>query len=61
MGAVQKIGLGNPPAFYYDPTWSPDSKKIAYEDSLRQLWYIDLEKSSRCASIATPISRRSEA
>ena len=43
MGAVEKIGLGNPPAFYYNPTWSPDSKKIAYEDSLRQLWYIDLE------------------
>jgi tricorn protease len=44
MGDVQKINLGNPPAFYYDPTWSPDGKKIAYEDSQRQLWYIDLEK-----------------
>jgi tricorn protease len=43
MGDVQKIGLGTPPAFYYDPAWSPDSKKIAYEDSQRQLWYIDLE------------------
>jgi tricorn protease len=42
MGDVQKIGLGTPPAFYYDPVWSPDSKKIAYEDSQRQLWYIDL-------------------
>jgi tricorn protease len=43
LGDVRKIGLGAPPAFYYNPTWSPDSKKIAYEDSQRQLWYIDLE------------------
>jgi tricorn protease len=42
-GDLQKISLGAPPAFYYDPTWSPDGKKIAYEDSQRQLWYIDLE------------------
>ena len=43
MGEVQKISLGNTPAFYYQPVWSPDSKKIAYEDSQRQLWYIDLD------------------
>jgi tricorn protease len=42
-GDVKKIGLGTPPAFYYDPMWSPDGKKIAYQDSLRQLWYLDLE------------------
>ncbi|HEY1340741.1 MAG TPA: PDZ domain-containing protein, partial [Bryobacteraceae bacterium] len=44
MGEVQKIDLGQPPAFYYNPTWSPDSKKMAYTDSRLQLWYIDLEK-----------------
>jgi len=44
MGEVQKIDLGNPPAFYYDPTWSPDSRKIAYTNSRNELWYIDLEK-----------------
>ncbi len=44
LGQVTKIGLGTPPAFYYDPTWSPDSKKVAYQDSQRQLWFIDLEK-----------------
>ena len=43
-GDIQKISLGTPPAFYYEPVWSPDNKKIAYEDSQRQLWYIDLEK-----------------
>ena len=26
------INLGNPPSFFYSPTWSPDSKKIAYGD-----------------------------
>jgi len=29
LGEVRKIDLGNPPTFYYSPTWSPDSKKIA--------------------------------
>ncbi len=27
MGDVRKINLGNPPSFFYGPTWSPDSKK----------------------------------
>ena len=41
---VKKIGLGNPPAYYYSPDWSPDSKKIAYEDQRLNLWYVDIEK-----------------
>ncbi len=44
LGTVEKIGLGKPPAFYYQPVWSPDNKKIAYTDNRLQLWYIDLEK-----------------
>jgi tricorn protease len=44
LGEVRKIGLGNPPTFYYSPQWSPDSKKIAYTDKRLNVWYIDLEK-----------------
>src|SRR5262249_7334506 len=44
MGEVRKISLGDPPSFYYSPTWSPDSKKIAYMDKRLNLWYVDLEK-----------------
>lgn len=43
-GAVTKINLGNPPSFFYSPTWSPDSKKIAYTDKRLNFWYVDLEK-----------------
>lgn len=42
MGAVTKISLGTPPAFYLSPHWSPDSTKIAYLDNHLNLWYIDL-------------------
>ena len=44
MGEVKKINLGNPPSFFYSPTWSPDSKKIAYTDKRLNLWYVDIEK-----------------
>ncbi|MCU1292404.1 MAG: protease, partial [Bryobacterales bacterium] len=44
LGEVTKIGLGNPPSFFYSPVWSPDSKKIAYTDKRLNLWYVDLEK-----------------
>ena len=40
---VKKIGLGEPPSFFYSPTWSPDSKKIVYSDKRLQLWYVDIE------------------
>jgi tricorn protease len=44
QGEVKKIGLGNPPSYFYSPTWSPDSKKIAFTDKRLNLWYVDLEK-----------------
>ncbi len=44
LGEVRKIDLGNPPTFYYSPTWSADSKKIAYTDKRLNFWYVDLEK-----------------
>ncbi len=46
MGEVKKISLGQPPSFYYSPTWSPDSKKIAYYDKRLNLWYVDVEKTA---------------
>src|SRR6185369_2991806 len=44
LGEIKKINLGNPPSFFYSPTWSPDSKKIAYTDKRLNLWYVDLDK-----------------
>jgi tricorn protease len=43
IGEVKKFNLGNPPSFYYSPTWSADSKKIVYSDKRLNLWYLDIE------------------
>ena len=43
MGEVKKINLDDHPTFFYSPTWSPDSKKIAYNDKRLQLWYVDVD------------------
>ena len=43
LGPVKKISLGQPPSFFYSPTWSPDSKKISYSDKRLNLWYVDLD------------------
>lgn len=37
------ISLGQPPSFFYAPTWSPDSKRIAYSDKRLNLWYVNLD------------------
>ena len=42
MGEVKKIKLE--PSFYYSPTWSPDSKKIAFSDKRLNIWYVEVEK-----------------
>jgi tricorn protease len=43
-GEVRKIKLSDNPAFYTSLAWSPDSKKIAYEDNHLHLYYIDVEQ-----------------
>lgn len=44
IGKPRKITLGQKSAFYYQPTWSPDSKKIAFSDQKLNLWYVDLSQ-----------------
>ncbi|MFA6956999.1 MAG: PDZ domain-containing protein [Thermoanaerobaculia bacterium] len=43
-GEVRKIVASDPPSFYFDPVWSPDSRKIAYADRRLNLWYVDVDK-----------------
>jgi len=43
LGEVIKIKLGDPPSFYYSPTWSRDSKMIVYSDKRLNLWYLNIE------------------
>jgi tricorn protease len=43
-GPVQKIGLGDPPSFFYTPKWSPDGQKILYTDKRLSVWYVDVAK-----------------
>jgi tricorn protease len=43
-GEVKKIKLSDKPAFYSSLQWSPDSRKIAYEDNHLHLYYIDVEQ-----------------
>jgi tricorn protease len=35
------IDLGAEPSFFYAPHWSPDSKRIAYQDKHLRFWYVD--------------------
>jgi tricorn protease len=40
-GPVRRIPLGQDDAFYDDLTWSPDSKKVLFDDQKLDLWYVD--------------------
>lgn len=60
VGSVRKIKLGQDNAYYYDLTWSPDSKKLAFSDQKLQLWEVNLEATNpRPVKIATNSFSRS--
>jgi tricorn protease len=42
-GPAKRIDLGTPPSFYYDPIWSPDSKRIVFHDKRLNLWAVDVD------------------
>jgi len=52
-GDVKKIKL--PATFYYSPTWSPDSKKIALYDHQMILWYLEVDKGTPVKVDSNPI------
>jgi len=42
LGDVRRIGLGEPPSFFYRPRFSPDGKKIALADKRGMVWLVDV-------------------
>jgi tricorn protease len=40
-GAVRKFPLAREAAYYFDPTWSPDSKLLAFRDNRLNIWMLD--------------------
>ncbi len=59
-GEVKKINLGNPPSFFYSPTWAPDSKKIAFYDKRMNLWYVDVAKGTPVKVDTNPFGLRND-
>ena len=41
-GTARRIPLGQNDAYYYDLTWSPDSRKVVFSDQKNQLWVVNL-------------------
>ena len=39
--AVKKFALAPDAAYYFDPVWSPDSKRIAFHDNRQRLYMLD--------------------
>jgi tricorn protease len=39
--AVKKYELANEPAYYFDPIWSPDSKRLTFHDNRLNTWMLD--------------------
>jgi len=39
--AVKKFPLAAEPAYYFDPVWSPDSKRIAFRDNRLNIYMLD--------------------
>ncbi len=40
-GQVKKFPLANEATYYFRPTWSPDSKLIAFHDNKMEIWLLD--------------------
>ncbi len=38
---VRKFSLSNEPAYYFAPTWSPDSRRIAFHDNRLHIYVLD--------------------
>ena len=43
VGDTRKVDLGDRPSFFYEPRWSPDSKKIVLRDKHLHLWLVDMD------------------
>jgi tricorn protease len=41
------LSLSDQPSFFYEPRWSPDSRKIVFTDKRLKLWWIDLDTGKR--------------
>ncbi|HYG63588.1 MAG TPA: protease, partial [Thermoanaerobaculia bacterium] len=52
-GEVRKVGLGEPPSFFYAPLWSPDSRKVVYTDKRLNVWWVDVAGKGRPVKIDT--------
>jgi tricorn protease len=43
LGPVKTIHLGQPSAYYYQLSWSPDSKNLSFSDQAMNLWYLKVD------------------
>src|SRR5207302_4038269 len=41
-GETKKVALQGKSAFYFGPKWSPDSKAIAFNDNMDNLWTVEI-------------------
>ena len=40
-GAVKKFSLSQDPSYYFNPKWSPDSKRLVFNDNRLKIWMLD--------------------
>jgi tricorn protease len=53
-GEATLYDLGDAPAYYYSPQWSPDSKKVVYTDNRHSIWIFDLASKKNTKVDTTP-------
>ncbi len=52
-GAVKKIAVEKQPSFYWNPVWSPDSRKLVFNDRRLGLWLADTDGAAAPAKVDT--------